>query len=213
MNSSEWQLISSAYCLNLDKNITTRWPKAHDQFISVGIEITRVNCVESTENRFISFNQSHYNTVKSGYETGKPFAIFEDDIVFDPMWKFVSEASSELPEDWELLYLGCNFHGEWLRPQRYSSHLVTLPNAWQSHAIIYSLRGAKFVLDNFNPDIITAENPVYDEWLRVNAMTRGKTYLTNPMICYQRPCFSDVWMVDADYTSVHIDGNKILSRL
>jgi hypothetical protein len=212
-NNSEWNIISSAYCLNLERN-TQRWIDSQREFHSVGlIDVERVNCIESMDNRFISFNQSHYNTVKRGYETGNPFAIFEDDILFDARWKHIAEATNQRPADWDLLYLGGNFHGDWLKPWRYSSHLAILPNAWQSHAIIYSLAGAKFVLDNFNPDIITAENPVYDEWLRVNLMPHGKTFMLNPMSCHQRPGYSDIWQRPADYSPVHYDGNKYLSRL
>lgn len=203
---------SHAFCLNLDKNEQTRWPLVKAEFDRVRINVQRINCVESLENRFISFNQSHYNTVAKGYATGLPFAIFEDDVLFDE-WRHIEQAGMELPEDWDLLYLGGNFLGNWTMPYRYSPHLCVLPNAWQSHAIIYSINGAKFVLDNFNADIITAENPVYDEWLRVNTMPRLKTFIISPMICHQRPVHSDVWQTFADYTSVHIDGNKYLRSI
>lgn len=208
-----FSFLHSAYCLNLDRNEATRWVLVKQEFERVGLHVERINCIESPDNRFISFNQSHYNTVKRGYATGAPFAIFEDDVMFDPMWRHVQEAFSELPEDWDSLFLGCNFHSDWDWPSRYSQHLALLPNALMSHAIIYSPKGAKFVIDNFNPDIITAENPVYDEWIRVNMMPRGRTFVVNPMICYQRPNFSNVWDRPVDYTDIHIDGNKFLSQL
>lgn len=210
---SHWNIIQSAYCLNLDKNEATRWPLAKAEFEKVGLQVERINCIESPDNRFISFGQSHYNTVKRGYDAGMPFAVFEDDVIFDPMWRHISDAAEQLPEDWDALYLGGNFLGQWVMPYRYSPALAVLPNAWQSHAIIYSMKGAKFVLDNFNPDIITAENPVYDEWLRVNMMPRNNTYVLSPMICHQRPVYSDVWQTFADYSPVHVDGNKYLKRL
>jgi GR25 family glycosyltransferase involved in LPS biosynthesis len=204
--NSEWNMIGSVYCLNLERN-TQRWIDSSIQFHNVGLyDVERINCIESLENRYLSFNKSHYDTVKKGYETGSPFAIFEDDIIFDQLWKYIAEASSQLPENWDALYLGANICGEWSMPERFSSHLSRLPNAWQSHAIIYSMKGAKFVIDNFNPDTF----PVYDEWLRVNMMPAGNVYLLTPMICYQRPIYSDIWQTETNYTSVHFAGNKYL---
>lgn len=212
MNSPEWQLISSAYCLNLERN-TQRWIDSSIQFHNVGLhDVERINCIEG-ENRFLSFNQSHYYTIKKGYETGKPFAVFEDDIMFDQFWKHIAEATSELPEDWQAFYLGCNICGEWELPKRYSTHLSRLPNAWMSHAIIYSLGGAKFVLDNMNPNILDGTQHVLDDWLRTALMPFGNTYLLTPMSAYQRPVWSDCQQKESDYTNCHFDGNKILKSL
>lgn len=212
MNASEWSLIHSAYCLNLDRN-TQRWIDSQAEFASVGLEVERVNCIESLENRYLSFNRSHYDTVKRIHDSGKPGVIFEDDIKFDERWKHIAEGMSQLPDTWDALYLGANICGDWQLPEYYKAHISRLPNAWMTHAIVYSVKGAKFILDNFKPDIITAENPVYDEWLRVNMMPMGNTFLLTPMICYQRPGYSDVWQNDTNYISVHFDGNKWLKQM
>lgn len=213
MNASEWSLILSAYCLNLERN-SQRWIDSSIQFHNVGLhDVERINCIESEENRFISFNQSHYNTVKKGFETGKPFAIFEDDICFDPIWRHIAEATSELPEDWQAIYLGANICGDWELPKKFSTHLSKLPNAFMTHAIIYSISGAKFVLDNMNPNVINESQHTYDDWLRTALMPFGNVYLLTPMNCYQRPVYSDCWQTVVDYTPCHYDGNKILERL
>jgi GR25 family glycosyltransferase involved in LPS biosynthesis len=193
----------TAYCLNLDRN-TSRWQEVQRQFEKVGISAERINCVESEVNRYISFNHSQFETVKKGYETGLPFAIFEDDVVFDNTLPEI-----EMPPNWDLVYLGANIMGDWKMPTRFDSNLSLLHNAWQTHAIVYSLKGAKFIIDNFDPDTL----PVYDEWLRVNVMPMMNTYLLSPMIAYQRPGYSDLWQVQTNYIDVHIEGNKYLSRL
>lgn len=208
MNSPEWSLISSAYCLNLERNVQ-RWIDSSVQFHNVGLhDVERINCIESLENRYLSFNKSHYDTIKKGHETGKPFAIFEDDIIFDHCWKHIAEATNQLPEDWDAVFLGANICGDWELPKKYSTHLSRLPNAWMTHAIIYSVKGAGFVLNNFDPNTF----PVYDEWLRVSVMPFGNVYLLTPMSCYQRPGYSDVWQKDVEY-GTHEPGNKILKEL
>lgn len=206
---SEWHKIKSFYCLNLERN-TQRWQDSQLQFHRVGLEtVERINCIESEENRYLSFNKSHYDTVKKGFDTGNPFAIFEDDVVFDPIWKHIEEAMNQLPNDWDALYLGANICGNWELPKRITAYLSRLPNAWMTHAIFYSNKGAQVVLDNFDPNTF----PVYDEWLRVNLMPQGNVYLLTPMNCYQRPGHSDIWQNQVDYKPVHIGGNKILKNL
>ena len=205
---SHWSLIKSFYCINLDKN-PHRWNASVDEFIRVGIPyVKHIITHESEENRYLSFNRAHYDVIKEGYETGEPFCIFEDDIMFDLEFKKIEECSKQLPPDWDLLYLGANIIGSdtmtWQMPQRVSDNVLRLYNAWTSHAIVYSNKGAKWVLDNFDPDTF----PVYDEWLRMNAMVQKEVYLISPMICYQRPGYSDVWKLDADNSGCHRQGQQ-----
>lgn len=210
MSHPAWSLIKSFYCLNLNKN-PQRWENCVDEFIKVGIDyVERIITHEGT-NRYLSFNHAHYDAIKKGYETGEPFCIFEDDVIFDDRWKVLEEATTQLPEVWDLLYLGANITGYdnnvWQMPHRMTDNLVRLYNAWMTHCIVYSNKMAKWVLDNFDPDTF----PVYDEWLRINAMPMKEVYLINPMVCYQRPGYSDVSQMDVAYGS-HKEGNEWLKE-
>lgn len=197
-----WDLIKSFYCINLDKN-PQRWDNCVKEFLKVGISyVEQVVVHESEENRYISFNHSHYDVIKKGYETGQPFCTFEDDVLFDINWKRIEEASNQLPEDWDILYLGCNFISDWVMPTRFSDNLIRVHNAWQSHAIVYSNKMAKWILDNFDPNTF----PVYDEWLRVNVMPGFNVFCVSPMICDQRPGYSDIWQRQVEY-GCHKQGN------
>lgn len=207
---SEWDLIKSFYCINLDKN-PGRWEGSVDEFLKVGLSyVEQIVTHESEENRYLSFNHAHYDTIRKGYETGEPFCVFEDDIEFDKTWKHLAEASKQLPDDWDILFLGANIIGTdvtiWDMPLSYSKHLVRLLNCWQTHSIVYSNKAAKWILDNFDPDTF----PVFDEWLRVNAMPNKNVFLIKPMICFQRPVYSDLWQRQTDYTGAHLQGNVYL---
>ena len=142
MSHPAWNISKFFYCLNLERN-TKRWESCIDEFIKVGIDyVERINCIEG-DNRYISFNNSHYNTIKKGYETGEPFTIFEDDIHFEIRWKMLEEATVQIPKDWDILFLGANITGnEWQMPQKVSEHVCRLYNAWMTHAIVYSNAGA-----------------------------------------------------------------------
>ena len=203
----KWAAIPFFYCINLDKN-PRRWDNCVTEFIRVGIPyVQQIITHESEDNRYISFNHAHYDTIKKGYETGHTFCIFEDDVIFDKDFHKVEDAMAQLPPEWDMLYLGCNFVGgdnvSWQMPIRESRNLLRLFNGWQSHAIVYSNKAAKYVLDNFDPETF----PVYDEWLRINMMPSHNVYVMAPMICDQRPGYSDIWQLDVAY-GCHQEGNN-----
>lgn len=207
-----WAFAKSMYCTNLRRN-TQRWADSVKQFQQVDISyVELVQVDEPEDNRWLGFNRTMKMVIEKGYATGEPFIIFEDDIMFTPKWKEFEGACKELPEDWDLLYLGGNFIGSdttvWDMPTKYSAQLALLPNAWQTHAILYSNKAAKFVLDNFNEEGF----PVLDEWLRVELMPKGRVFMMNPMICYQRTVWSDIARLYVHY-GCHEPGNKYLNTL
>lgn len=211
MSHPAWSLIKSFYCLNLSTR-PEQWDKCVDEFIKVGIDYVERIITTEGENRYLSFNQAHYDAIKKGYETGEPFVIFEHDIGFDMIhYKRLEEATVQLPAEWDLLYLGANITGYpnsgWQMPMKVSENIVRLFNSWMTHAIVYSNKMAKWVLDNFDP----LQFPVYDEWLRVNAMPVRDVYLINPMIAYQRPGWSDISKTEVSY-GCHSEGNRWMKQ-
>jgi GR25 family glycosyltransferase involved in LPS biosynthesis len=211
MNHPAWKLTPFYYCLDTDTS-TGRWEKCVEEFLKVGINYVERILNSESDNRYLSFNHAHYNTIKKGYETGEPFCIFENDVVFDKNWKVLEEALPQLPENWDLFYLGANIIGMdttvWQMPMPVSTNIARLFNCWMTHAIFYSNKMARWVLDNFKPD----EFPVYDEWLRMNAMPEREVYIINPMICYQRPGYSVVSRQLTDYSGAHRQGNDWMKK-
>jgi len=212
MNHSAWKLVKSFYCLDTDTSID-RWEGCIPEFLKVGINFVERRIGTEGENRYLSFNHAHYKAIEKGHKTGEPFCVFENDVAFDDKWKYIEEGCNQLPEDWDLLYLGANIIGSdtmvWEMPTRYSQNLFRLHNSWMTHAIIYSNKMAKWVLDNFNPDTF----PVYDEWLRVTAMPERNVFLLYPMVAYQRKGWSVLTRQQADYSSCSVQGNDYLKRV
>lgn len=222
-----------ALCLNIDSD-TESWRLAQEEFTRVGLNVERVSAVVE-DNRPLAFNKSVYKAMKIAHlvEDGYPITatgwknvyddllLFEDDVMFD-VDDFMSRTYIELmigqaPSDYLTLHLGCNIIGVdttvWQMPTPYNEHLARLPNCWQSHATLYSAECVKFILDNFNPNVLDENNMIFDEWLRVNVLSQGRSYVMNPMICYQRPRRSAIWNCDSDYTGCHKQGNEYLKTL
>ena len=102
------------------------------------------------------------------------------------------KAKEQLPDNWDLLYLGANVKS----PQvQYSSRLHTLTDAWTSHAILYSSKGADYCFNNF-PYL---GDTIYDEWLRAHAQKVLKCFVMNPMIAFQSDGWSDIWKANTTY--------------
>lgn len=156
--------------------------------------------------------------------------LFEDDVVFDgkSLALFVSEnynihffdlIKQRLPSDFLTLHLGSNIIGtdltQWQMPTAYSQNLAKLHNCLQSHATLYSAECVKFILENFKyvtDEYKTEGCMIFDEWLRLNVLNQGRSYLMKPMIAYQRPRKSEIWNCHADYTGAHLQGNEWLKE-
>lgn len=220
-------------CINIDSD-TESWRLSQEQFEKVGLNVERVSAITG-DNRPLAFNQSvlkamgmaatvplftHIEGKEMGRVEIQDLLLFEDDVMFDEgvdLRGWPQYVTGAMPGGWMTLHLGCNIIGTdttvWQMPAPHSEHLGKLWNCWQSHATLYSAECVKFVLENLDPNVLTAENPIFDEWLRVNVLPMGRSYVMKPMIAFQRPRFSEIWQVEANYTGAHTKGNEILSRL
>jgi len=140
----------------------------------------------------------------------KTLLTFEDDVIFRPM-DHLDKALAQLPEDWDIIYLGANitsmvFGIDQFPPVRYSDYLYRVRKAWTTHAVAYSRKVV---------DVIVRHYPVhsfemYDNWLNSEILPNYKCFLVNPMICYQRPGISDLWGGSTDYTGAFEWGDKFM---
>jgi hypothetical protein len=195
-------------CINLPSRFDRRL-QAEDEFKRVGLSVEFIDAI-SGENRPMAFNQSVIKAMKMA--DGQDLLLFEDDVVFDKPIPYLAP-----PENYMTLHLGANIVGtdikNWVMPTYYSPFLAKLHNCWQSHATLYSAECVAYILSNFRDDILTAENPIFDEWVRMNILPLGRSYVMKPMIAYQRDSFSDIWQHQAQYKHYHIEGNKYLAGL
>lgn len=197
------------------------WPLAEAEFKRVGLEVEKFDAIVE-ENRPLAFNKSVYECMKLA--DGKDLLLFEDDVVFDEYINFENNLSLEawfdcLPKDFMTLHLGANIIGMnttvWQMPTKFRDNLAKLHNAWQSHSTYYSAECVKFILDNFKfvtDEYKTEGCQIFDEWLRLNVLNQGRSYLLNPMIAYQRPRHSEIWNRASDYTGAHKQGNEWLKN-
>lgn len=227
-------------CINLDSR-PDRWELAQQEFDRVGLQVERFPGVVN-DNPVLGFNKAVYGAMQQAIrkttlqlgQNGDDFVkneftlrkthyiedllLFEDDVVFDHY--IIGMPLRNLPSDFMTIHLGANIIGtdsmQWQMPTRYSEQFALLHNAWQSHATLYSAECVRFIIENFPywKDEYQKEGcQIFDEWLRLNVLPMGRSYVLKPMIAYQRPDFSNIWNSAQDYTSCHTRGNQYLNSL
>lgn len=123
----------------------------------------------------------------------------EDDCVFRSL-DHLPQALAELPRDWDVVYLGANLicwnNGEPL-PERHSEHLFRIRAAWTTHAVGFSRKGARYLLER-TPGL---SDVMLDNWISTQ-LPELKAYCVAPMVAYQRPRYSSIWQRADDYTPI-----------
>lgn len=146
---------------------------------------------------YIGSSYSHTEVLRGVSGT---LLVCEDDVIFiDGAKEIYDKAFAQLPEDWDLFYLGGNVK----KPaQRYSENLFRITYGVHcTHAIIYSEKAREFILNNFNAlaDDHTGEITFFDHWLYCNGLGKMNCYICYPIIAYQRPCYSNARSIYIDY--------------
>jgi len=203
----------NAYCINIDSDVES-WQLSKAEFQKIGMEVQRFSAIVE-DNRPLAFNKSVHAALSLMPEGGW---LFEDDVMFEgeDLRETITKAIGRLPSDFMTFHLGCNFIGTdtiiWQMPTAHSKEVAKLWNCFQSHATFYSKEAVEFITKNLNTEYLDEHNNIFDDWLRRNVLSQGRSYVINPMVCYQRPRESAIWGGMQDYTGCHKQGNLWLKN-
>lgn len=201
-NQMDWNFFSDIYILNQAERVD-RWQLCKRELAKVGIERYNQFLSIPADPPMKSFCISQHEMIKTFVrEGGSTLLALEDDVIFGHIGR-LEAAIEQLPEDWDVFYLGCNLRGE--RPIRYSNDLCRIRIAWMSHSIAYSRKGADFVAQEYDPE----KGQMFDDWLSIH-LAALNSFVIAPMIAGQRPGHSDLWGAQTDYTSTIEQGNLLL---
>lgn len=192
-----WSFFNRKICLTASPE---EWLKGEAEFNRVGLEVERFQAVKEI-GPHQSFNHSEREILLDFlHSDAQTLLHLEDDCVFRDL-SHLSKAIDELPDDWDILYLGANLllwnNGEEARPERYSEHLFRVRAAWTTHAIAYNKKCIRTVLEQ--QPMFSVQ--MYDNYLS-NKLSDLNAYIVAPMIAYQRSRFSAIWDRVDDYTQI-----------
>jgi GR25 family glycosyltransferase involved in LPS biosynthesis len=135
------------------------------------------------ERDFIS-GLSHLAILKSVTEF--PVAVFEDDCLLLEPWELVSRAMSQLPPNWDALWLGATLQKPLIR---HSENLYRLHSGHALHAVIYNSKEmVYYMINNFTRD----RYKVLDVLTAYHAQKQFNCFITYPICATQRSCMSDI---------------------
>lgn len=199
---SGWRFFDRRVCLTLGPE----WPIACREFERVGLtDVWRFDALPIDDDKILGPHQSFSASVRRILEDfmvsgARSLLHLEDDVVFRDH-AHLQQALSELPDDWDVVYLGANLlcwnRDDDPQPERYSEHLFRVHQAWCTHAIGFSRRVVPFILEN-QPDF---SSQMIDNWISAQ-LPRLNAFVVAPMVAYQRPHHSAIWNRFDDYSEI-----------
>lgn len=194
------------YCINLDRR-PDRWQECLEEFSIHNLEVSRFsgvdakNIPEITENvnktpdldiGYIGCCRSHRLIIESAKRDNfENILILEDDVKFDDSLNEVfSEFIQEVPDDWDILFLGANhaLNNPWQRAPiiKISEHVYKLSFCYATHAYAVRKKAYDKIIECLLP-----ENDKSDV-LFSHAQTQLNTYVVRPHLAWQRESYSDI---------------------
>jgi len=185
----------NCYCINLDRR-PERWAQTHEEMKIIEMYPIRFSATIKRR-RHSGCIASHMALWKQVRDEGIVM-IIEDDILFlDNAKENFEAALSQLPSDWDMLYLGATLN----QPlERISDNLLLLKKGWTCHAIVYNNQNG--VLDYIIKEMIDFK---IDVFMADVIQEKFNCYMCYPMVATQRPGLSDI-------TRKYTDYNRIMSR-
>lgn len=188
-----WDFFQSIVCLT---NNETEWSKAQEEFARVGLS-DRVKKFQALPEigPHQSFNSSERRIlIDFLLSPAETLLHLEDDCHFLSL-DHLPAALGQLPEDWDIVYLGANLLNG--TPERYSRNLFRVREAWTTHAVAYNKKIVRYLLEN-QPGF---SERMFDNWLGAE-LGKLNAFVVNPMVAWQRPRFSTIWQRETNYDDV-----------
>lgn len=154
-----------------------------------------------------SFNRSTRQILIDFCESGSQRLLFTEEDAEFVNYSHLQKALSELPEHWDIVYLGGNISEESFRkPEKYSDHLCRVFNCWTTHAVGYNRKVVEDILQ-YQPGF---SEKMYDNYLS-DRLHEFQAYIVNPMVAVQRSRVSSIWGTYCDYTEKFAKSNKTMA--
>lgn len=199
-----WEFFDRTVCLTADER---EWTKAAKEFERVSLNHVQKFQAIPDIGPHQSFNRSTRQILIDFYESGSQRLLFlEEDVEFVGH-QHLQKALSELPADWDILYLGGNISEESFRkPEKYSPHLCRVFNCWTTHAVVYHRKVVEDILQ-LQPGF---SERMFDNYLS-DRLHEFNAFIVNPMVAVQRSRISSIWKTFCDYSDKFEASNKAMA--
>lgn len=197
------------YCLNLPER-TDRWEICEKYFQEYGLEnvlkfegsiINKPYLSQKGNGQLgcmTSFVRIFDHAAKNEYES---ILILEDDFQFtlppQELFPKLQNCINELPENWDMFYLGANVVNEFYQKplENHSEHLLKLISGFALHSVAISKIALRKILKSFKIDDWEA----VDIFFASNFQAFNNCFLSKEILSTQRPDFSSIEGTFFDY--------------
>ncbi|MFA7673963.1 MAG: hypothetical protein WCY62_08965 [Clostridia bacterium] len=158
--------------------------------------IDRFDAIEANPG-WLGCTQSHLEVLKIYKE--RPLLVLEDDTILIQSWSIVEKAISQLPENWDALWLGATLCGE---VTKYSENLYTLKGCYAAHTIIFnSDRIVDYIINNHKSFFESIRmRKTIDVFYAHDVQHKFNCFVVYPFVANQRAGYSDIEKDQRDYS-------------
>ena len=226
-----FDFFDAIFCINLDSR-PDRWLECTTVFEEYGIEdkvqrfsasIMDLPGVSAKHLARAGCAHSHFSVAKKAIQEGyNNYLILEDDFQFrlnkDDFRRQLARSISQLPDDWDLFYLGCNLDQSYgIYPiDNFSDSLLKLNSAHCCHAMSFNQEFMKrFAAEAPDRQSIMNwmdKNQAIDIYLASAVLSRINAFTADPLLVVQRPSFSNIEGVVYDYSAWMLQNFQIFKN-
>jgi GR25 family glycosyltransferase involved in LPS biosynthesis len=192
------------FCVNLDSR-PDRWKSAVEEFEKHSLQVERIPGIDGSKMNLdfppeikegaVGCALSQFFAIKYAKQLGlNNFFLLEDDIQFeDNINNIFDEYVKEVPEDWDMLYLGGqHYHG--MNLQQISEHVYKCEYTLAAHSVAFK----STVFDRFINNLIDITKPCDVHYAESHKEINAYVFI--PHLTWQRNSYSDIEKVNVDYT-------------
>lgn len=204
------------YCLNLLER-KDRWDqcvenfnnyeiKNYQQFLGIKIEDNNLSKKEKGQlGCALSFCQIFKDAKANNY---KSILVLEDDFHFtvpkDNLFNSVNNCLLELPNDWDMFYLGGNLIADYRKDpiEKYSKNLFKVNSCYALHSVSFSRSGINKIIssEDWEKNLISNYEAI-DVFFAKDFLMKNNCFLSKELLCTQRADFSSIEWNYFDYTN------------
>jgi hypothetical protein len=209
---------NKTYCINLDSR-ADRLTRCNERLEKYGIGGVERFSAYALENGAHGHCKTYCALIDVCIAQGlEKYLLLEDDVSFmvnaDDFKELLEYAVTELPDDWDALYLGGTICDNYVSQpiSTYSKHLYRLHSAFATQAVAFSRRGLTKIRESFSAaqdwwhETLTKTNGYsFDVFLAKDFLPNANCFITKEMLCGQCPDWSDILNTHTDYNKLMVD--------
>lgn len=199
-------MIEKIFIISLPERLIDRLIPLIDYLKSIDMSYWAYQATKNTNGKLGLLLTMEKLLTESMYAEFEQILVLEDDCNFivDDVKEQIEKCLLQLPKDFDCLYLGVNLFQK--NVELYSENLIKLESGYATHAIIYSKKGIRKVLEAIRSKKLNQW--ALDEIMVKLIQPQGSCFAAYPMVVTQSNGYSDIEKKEIKYDRFLTDRFK-----